>query len=319
MPPNDDVKLEYNVNVFYGEEKMANTITKKSEGNNDDVTGNKWATVQPGCYVISRKNYETIPAGVYSPSYNNNWGYFLESKNYSVDELLYLPESPIQKILDEFRDFWSLKPNFDKRGFVHKRGYLLTGPPGTGKTSLINLMIKKFVEESDGIVLISEDPQCTISCLEIARKVEPERPIIVIIEDFDAAIKRKGEDLWLQLFDGNLQMNSIVFVATSNYPSMIDKRFTARPSRFDTIQEIGFPVAAARRCFLENKEPSLKGEELEMWVKKTDGFSVAHLKELIIAVKCIGQSFDTALARIQQMTKPITDDNFGQKKNTGFF
>lgn len=284
----------------------------------EDMQGNKWSVVAPGTYTLSRKNLDIIPAGVYSAGYSSTAGYFLDKKDYNVDDLLYLPNGHIQVIMEEFKDFWGLKPEFDKRGFVHKRGYLFTGPPGSGKTSLINLLIKDFINDYNGIVIIADDPACTISNLENIRKIEKDRPVIVVIEDFDAAIKRKGEDLWLQLFDGNLQMNSIVFIATSNYPSMIDKRFTARPSRFDTIREVGFPDINARKFFLNKKEPTLIGDELNKWLKQTDNFSVAHLKELIIAVKCLNQPFEVAVERISKMTKPITSDDFGERKATGF-
>lgn len=293
------------------------TVASKEEKKEESL-GDKWSVLAPGMFTISRKNLDTVPAGVYNPSYSSNHGYFIDKKDYTVDNLLYLPNGHIKSIMDEFREFWQLKPSFEERGFVHKRGYLFTGPPGSGKTSLINLMIKQFIEEYSGIIFIADDPQCTISNLEIVRRIEKDRPVIVVIEDFDAAIKRKGEDLWLQLFDGNLQMNSIVFIATSNYPSLIDKRFTARPSRFDTIREVGFPEADARRYYLENKEKSLTGPELDLWVKKTEGFSIAHLKELIIATKCLKQPFEEALERVSNMTKPITSDDFGERKGAGF-
>jgi hypothetical protein len=91
------------------------------------------------------------------------------------------------------------------------------------------------------------------------------------------------------------------------------------PSRFNTTRYVGMPSLAARRMYLQTKEPSLSGEELAHWAHHTEGFSLAHLRELIIAVRCFGQSFEAALERIESIreAKP-SSQNSPQKSRTGF-
>ena len=105
--------------------------------------------------------------------------------------------------------------------------------------------------------------------------------------------------------DGLLQHN------TTNYPERLDKRFVDRPSRFDTIKWIGMPSAAARKVYLQAKEPSLTTEELNHWVSHTEGFSVAHLRELVILVKCFDRPLSTAIARLEAMRlrQPKSNDS----------
>jgi hypothetical protein len=85
-----------------------------------------------------------------------------------------------------------------------------------------------------------------------------------------------------------------VFLASTNYPDRLDRRFVDRPSRFDTIRYVGMPTGAARRAYLKTKEPSLTDWELALWVDLTEEFSLAHLRDLIIAVRCFGQPSDKA-------------------------
>lgn len=87
-----------------------------------------------------------------------------------------------------------------------------------------------------------------------------------------------------------LRWISILFLATTNYPERLDRRFIERPSRFDTIKHIEQPSPSSRREFLKAKEPSLSPTELDEWVELSAGFSIAHLKELVIAVKCLDQT-----------------------------
>jgi Intein splicing domain len=141
-----------------------------------------------------------------------------------------------------------------------------------------------------------EDARISISCYPKVLSVEPigNGPVVALDTTTNTFIG-----------DGLLQHN------TTNYPERLDKRFVDRPSRFDTIRWIGMPSAAARRVYLEAKEPSLSGEELEQWVGSTDGFSVAHLRELVILVKCFDRPLKMAISRLEAMRlrQPKSNDS----------
>lgn len=262
------------------------------------------------------ETYDLLPAGLYRTGIDPYGIPLLIKQKHETDGLIELPDDASIAILSEFDDFWSRRQAFKDRGFLHKRGFILWGPPGSGKTSCTNILIKRLIRDTDGIVLFLDDPSVAGLCLRLVRMIEPERPIVAIMEDIDALVQKYGEHEYLALLDGEAQVDRICFVATTNYPERLDRRFCDRPSRFDTVQYIGMPLAAAREAYLKAKEPSLTASELRAWVAQTDGFSVAHLKELIISVKCLGQSFEKAIERLDGMrvARPTSDDEPTRKK-----
>jgi SpoVK/Ycf46/Vps4 family AAA+-type ATPase len=177
---------------------------------------------------------------------------------------------------------------------------LLWGPPGSGKTATVMLMARDVITQG-GIMCQIKEPTIAGWGLSMIRKIEPDRPIVAVIEDIDALIENHGEHPFLALLDGEAQVDNICFVATTNYPEKLDKRFVDRPSRFDTIRWIGMPTAPARQTYLATKEPSLSAEQLAEWVAKTEGFSIAHLRELVILVQCFGRPLTDALAQLEKM------------------
>jgi SpoVK/Ycf46/Vps4 family AAA+-type ATPase len=259
----------------------------------------RWAANDKTFWGVS-STFDELPAGVYRCDMTNN-GPILVKQRVETDSLLELPDDSSAGIIQEFRDFWKLSPEFRKRGFLCKRGFLLYGPPGSGKTSCLQILVKRIAEELDGIAMVLDHPQTAAAGLQMLRHIEPKRPLIAIMEDLDALIEKFGENEYLALLDGEAQVDNVVFVATTNYPERLDPRFTDRPSRFDTIRLIGMPSAAARRRYLEVKEPDLSPDELSDWVRRSDGFSIAHLKELIIAVRCFGQSLPDVVERLEEM------------------
>ena len=136
----------------------------------------------------------------------------------------------------------------------------------------------------------------------------------------DALVYEYGESGYLAMLDGESQVSNVVFIATTNYPEKLDKRFVDRPSRFDTIQLIPMPGEAARRVYLQIKEITLVDEELEHWVDISKGFSIAHLKEMIISNRCYGRPIEKVVKRLRKMNKThlTSDDAVENDDKMGF-
>jgi hypothetical protein len=276
------------------------------------TTGEKRWAANHDTFWGATQTYDELPPGLYRCDMSPNVGPVLNRVRVETDNLLELPDDAASSLIREFEKFWKIGEEFTKRGFLHKRGFLLWGPPGSGKTSAIGILIKRLVREYGGVVLFLDHPGVAAQCLQMVRSIEPKRPMIAIMEDMDALVERHGEHEYLALLDGEAQVANIVFLSTTNYPERLDRRFVDRPSRFDTIRFIGMPSAEARRVYLSAKEPSLSvdGDELEQWVRLSDGFSVAHLKEMIVAVRCFGQPLEEVAERLAQMQarQPISTD-----------
>lgn len=264
------------------------------------MKSNKWACTETE-FWSAPKLCEPLPSGMYRGEVSSDKGPFLIRQDVKTDSLLVLPDTIMTSVIKEFEFFWASKQRFTQRGFLHKRGFIFWGPPGSGKSSLIQLLVKKLSELYGGITFLVNHPKVAQLCLEMIRRVEPERPIIAVLEDIDSLVTNHGESSYLAMLDGEVQVDNIVYIATTNYPDRLDPRFVDRPSRFDKIIKLGMPSAAARHEFLKVKEPSLTNHELEHWVKKTNEFSLAHLRELLIAVKCLEQDFDEVIERIGKM------------------
>jgi len=273
------------------------------------ITARRWARADDVFWPAS-ETCEVLQPGFYRFDNMPNIGPCLRRAAITTDGLIHLPDTVGEKVISEFKTFWELRHRFAERGFLHKRGILLWGPPGSGKTTSLMLMAQEIIERQRGIVVQIDGPELAATCLAFIRKIEPERPIIAIMEDLDALVQRHGENNFLALLDGETQIDRIVYIATCNYPERLDRRFVDRPSRFDTVEYIGMPSAAARRVYLQAKEPALTGTELETWVARTDGFSVAHLRELVILVRCFERPLDAAITRLEAMRvrKPSSED-----------
>lgn len=274
-----------------------------------------WATSSDGfAFWGSGTVINTLPPDFYQATYDNNIGYLLRKIILSTDDIIPLPNAETELVVKEIEQFWQMKPEFTKRGFLHKRGILMWGEPGSGKTSAIQRLISSVIERG-GIAVYADKPYTLSACLQMIRRIEPELPIVVVLEDFEnLTYHNESVSEWLSVLDGESRVDNVVYLATTNYIERIDKRFKDRPSRFDVVLPIPMPNDESRRLFLKTKEPSLTEPELDNWVSKTKGMSIAHLKELIISVKCYGKPLDVAVKRLRDMQRR-NDDNDDLRHN----
>lgn len=283
-------------------------VADSTPSDNNGRQMSMWATNGKD-FFPTEKTVKTLAPGQYIVEYSDGTGPYFTLQDINLDDLLVLPDSNSEKVLKHIDYFWSIEEKFRELGFLWKRGILLWGPPGSGKTSTVQQLSAQIVELG-GITIYCTSPHLTAQGLSVLRRIEKDRPIIVILEDMDAIVTRHGEADLLAMLDGEHQTDNVVFVATTNYPELLDKRFINRPSRFDEIMKIGMPSADAREYYLGNKNPRLADdpEELAEWVDLTEDFSIAHLKEMIISVEGFGKTVQQAHSRLRAMMDATPSD-----------
>lgn len=257
-----------------------------------------WATSK-GRYWIPSRTAESLPSGAYTVGHSDRIGTFLDLVKIVKDELVVMPDMGASVVLNEIKLFWERKDRYKARGLTHKRGIIMEGPPGSGKTSNAELLVDMFIKDIGGVVILTPNiPQIHLG-LEVIRAREPERPILVVLEDIDAAIRGGAEEHLLNLLDGQYQHDGVVIVATTNHLERLPDRIANRPSRFDLVVKIGMPSYDGRLAYLRHKEPGFSEEKLHEYADKTTNYSIAHLKELCLLTEVYEMTLERALERIK--------------------
>jgi hypothetical protein len=287
-----------------------------------------WGVLGNDQFVASGKTASKLPPGVYRLAQNPNGQIVFMKAKMVTDNLFHLADTVSVTIIESIAQFWDSKPNFDKFGMLFKRGILLFGPPGSGKTVCVTLLAQQIMGRG-GIVTMCEHPNVASLALQTVRRVEPDRPIVNIMEDIDSIIDNYGDSAILSLLDGENQVPNIVHLATTNYPDRLDPRIVNRPSRFDEIRKVDMPKANIRRAYFASVLSEFKlsdtpfaplpegaNEELDRWVNESEGFSMAHLRELVIAMRCLQRDYTSTIKRLQTMVK--TSPKLKGGKGSGF-
>ena len=263
-----------------------------------------------GYYPI-QSTIKSIPAGFYKPAQDSYSGeYFLQSKKIITPKLYMLPNEAKDIIVDDIQRFWKSEDRYRKFQSVYKRNILLYSVPGNGKTCLINILCQELIEKYNGII-VCIDTQRELDfyskVMSRFRQVEPGRKIITVIEDFERLSKDEYYSaLLLQTLDGNEQLDSIVTIATTNYPETLEKRFTCRPSRFNLVLEYKKPTKEVREYYIYNKlkdggidvDSEKVKKDIERYVEKTEGYTFDFLKEVIQGIYIDDIDEETVFERI---------------------
>ena len=177
-------------------------------------------------------------------------------------------------------------------GIPLKRGVLLVGEPGTGKT----LICKALMSQTDKS-LTSQTKRITgiLACAdlllvpgyisELYQLAQDLSPSIVFIEDIDmvAEVSRRHPPLLslLSELDGVEEHQKIITVATTNHLEILDKAISQRPSRFDRVIQLPRPALEERRRFVSLLSSTIPMDESTQsyLADKTEGFTPAQIQE----------------------------------------
>lgn len=190
-------------------------------------------------------------------------------------------------------DFLKFSERWAKFGIPLKRGILLSGEPGTGKT----VICKVIMSLADGITCITTngyDLCHDFYICELYEIAEDLSPSMVFIEDIDLIGQDRIEfgqsgpalQSLLSILDGVEEHNGIITIATTNCLDILDKALSQRPSRFDRVIQIARPSFEQRKELLDKLSQKIQVDEnsREYIALKTDGYTPAQIQEIIYSL-----------------------------------
>lgn len=162
---------------------------------------------------------------------------------------LFLSGGLFEEILDDATTFFDGVEWYRDRGLPYRRGHLLFGPAGNGKSTIIQVLATELKLQIYFLTL--SHPEMTDYDLAMALGRLPEKCLLVV-EDFEKVRLEKTEMTMgglLNAVDGPLASEGRLIVFTANKIENIDDYFL-RPGRIDRQWFIGVPgVGAIEACF----------------------------------------------------------------------
>ncbi len=207
----------------------------------------------------------------------------------SFDDLI-LADDIKESIRSDFAHFLKSEDRYQRLGLAWKRGALLIGPPGNGKTHCVRALVKDLNVSSLYVQSLSHQHYTAEQMWKLVfERARGLRPCVLVLEDLDSLVTNDNRSFFLNQLDGFEQNHGMILLATTNHPDRIDSAIIDRPSRFDRKYHFNLPTTRDRHAYLSvwqqrlGAETGWKPEEIETVVSGTQGFSFAYLKELIIS------------------------------------
>ena len=168
-----------------------------------------------------------------------------------------------------------------------KRGLLLYGPPGVGKTHTVRYLVSELVGTTI-VELTGETLGAIRDACSIARSLQP---AMIVVEDVDLIAQERdhhgGETpllfTLLNEMDGLAEDADVVFLLTTNRVDLLEPALASRPGRVDQAVHIGLPDRESRRRLVELYRGALDVDlsRVDDLLERTDGVTASFLKELL--------------------------------------
>ncbi len=206
-----------------------------------------------------------------------------------LDNLI-LPGTMKDDLVADVTGFFAARETYHRYGVPWKRGILLVGTPGNGKTHAVKALVNALPQRCLYVKSFRGhgDPD-EYSIADVFTKARRCAPCILVLEDLDSLVTKHNRSFFLNEMDGFAGNDGILTLATTNHPGKLDQAISRRPSRFDRTYHFDLPKAEVRRAYLEHWNGSLEPEmrigadAVHEVGELTVDFSFAYLKELCLS------------------------------------
>ena len=246
-----------------------------------------------------------------------------------------LPEGLLAKIERQSIDATKYKDAMLEAKRRIKRGLLMHGPPGTGKTYTA-MYLATCMEERTVLLLTGTGLRLLEAACEMARFLQP---AMIVIEDVDLIAEERERNVCntpllfelLNQMDGLSNDCDVMFLLTTNRPDILEPALAARPGRVDQAYEIPLPDSACRKRLFDLYAEGMTVDiaDMEPFIKRTEGASAAFINELMrkaalfaapdgIPIVVKENHLDEALHELVFEGGEITRKLLGYKRPVGF-
>ncbi len=169
-----------------------------------------------------------------------------------------------------------------------RRGILLHGAPGTGKT----LTAMYLASEMTGRTVLVVTGRGMGLIEEVGAMARALQPSTVIVEDVDLIAEERTRQgscnngvlfELLNEMDGLAADADILFLLTTNRPDVLEPALASRPGRVDMAIEVPLPDRHCRRRLFELYRQGLRFDvkDLDTIVERTERVSAAFIREMV--------------------------------------
>ncbi|HKQ73225.1 MAG TPA: ATP-binding protein [Blastocatellia bacterium] len=221
-----------------------------------------------GYWVKSQELYQTIRAA-------------------SFDNLI-LPAQLKEQLREDLSRFFSAREMYEELNIPWKRGALLIGPPGNGKTHAVKAVVNHLGKACLYVKTFVNQYEDENAIKEVFDKARQMAPCVLVMEDLDSLVNAQTRSFFLNEMDGFERNHGIAVLATTNYPEKLDPAILNRPSRFDRKYYFKLPTEQERLAYLAlwnqsaKSQVRLSAEGMKEIAHLTNGFSFAYIKELML-------------------------------------
>lgn len=245
-------------------------------------------------------------------SWGPEWRPFGQPKAKRLLPSVVLDKGIKEAILNDVKDFMNNGKWYFERGIPYRRGYLLYGPPGSGKTSFIQALAGEL--DYNICIMNLSEANLTDDRLNHLMNNIPERSIL-LLEDVDAAFNKRDQTSeqgfhsgvtfsgLLNALDGVASSEETITFMTTNHPEKLDPAIM-RPGRVDYKVFIGNATAYQMEQMFMKFYPG-EHETCKIFVQKAVALNVpvstAQLQGLFVFNKNNPQS---ALRMVETLKSP---------------
>ena len=226
--------------------------------------------------------------------WHKNRELFKSVQGASWDEVILNPGMK-SNLMKDVQGFFNNRDLYKKLAVPWKRGLILHGVPGNGKTISIKALINELQKRDEPVpsLYVKAFDSCNgkkFSIRSIFTQARTMAPCLLIFEDLDSLVEDKTRSYFLNEVDGLESNDGILMVGSTNHLDGLDPAISKRPSRFDRKYHFKIPSLEERIAYCQFWRNKLVDSDMVEFPESmcpivatlTEGFSFAYLKELFV-------------------------------------